>query len=167
MQRKQIVTGKDYYYARHTNWQTSAWSGQKVTVVSDATVAMVKGWHGRNITVTLADGTTAEVWASRGTGAVVVRMADNTLKAVPTAHIRGEWDETKALVDANVKAQDERRTEKARVDAARRQTLEGAAAKIEALGLGKQYLYSPNGYEVTGLRVSTLLALLDMIPDAE
>lgn len=155
MKRADIEVNGEYYYDRSGSWVAGGWGHAGRAVVVDDKRYAVSGFN---------DARYSE--SSRGNRVLVDLYRPNSTTpvrlAVPITHLRGPWEQTKALVEAAIKRRgDVRRSEQEERDRLAKVSAEAyeAAGKI---GVGVTIRYSPAGVvEIDGAALLAMAVQLE------
>lgn len=151
MKRSEVKAGEAYYYDRSNMWREYTSGGKKAVVVDDERYAINSNlWRGSREPQYMKD--------PKGTAVLVDIHWDDgqpAREAVPTAHLRGPWEEAKAEVDALRAARRAEEEAKSEARAAARDEVEAVQRRAAAIG----FMFDTDGsrLRVTAAQMSTLL----------
>jgi len=159
LKRSEIKVGGEYYYDRQQDWMVGKYgTGSKAVLVDDQRYSISKTWHREHRYSRDPKGTAVlvDVYGLNYDGTEKVERT-----AVPVAHLRGPWGQTKAEVDARIAAKKER-DDNAR-SARNAEAANAAIARASALGLTVR---REGGYTSPRAAVAMSPEVLEILLDA-
>jgi hypothetical protein len=165
MKRAELELGKDYYWDGSPDWaEGRGWRGQRVTYASEECFES-DGlmWSRHENTIKLWDGTEATahgLYRAAHRRNATMRDQNDRIQIVPVAHLRGPYDQCKAIVDEKLARRQQAREAARNRDDANRERAAVLVERCKALGLPAGFYAASTG-GLNGVPFETLEALLD------